>query len=60
MLLVLTWAISWPAIKIGVTTVPPIWYACLRYLLAASCLFAFAALRREVAIPPRSDWPRCS
>lgn len=56
-LLVLTWAISWPVIKIGVTTVPPLWYGALRYLLAASCLFAFAALRREVALPPRSDWP---
>jgi hypothetical protein len=29
-ILVLTWAVSWPAIKIGVTTVPPIWYACFR------------------------------
>ena len=56
-LLVLTWAISWPVIKIGVTTVPPLWYGALRYLLAATCLFAFAALRREVALPPRSDWP---
>lgn len=56
-LLVLTWAISWPVVKIGVTTVPPLWYGALRYLLAASCLFAFAALRREIALPPRSDWP---
>ena len=55
-LLVLTWAISWPVIKIGVTTVPPIWYGAVRYLLAASCLFAFVALRRELALPSRSDW----
>jgi hypothetical protein len=30
-LLILSWAISWPVIKVGVATVPPIWYACFRY-----------------------------
>ena len=56
-LLILSWAISWPVIKIGVATVPPIWYACFRYAIAASCLFAFIAVRHEVAFPPRTDWP---
>lgn len=56
-LLILTWALSWPVIKIGVGSVPPLWYGCLRYALAASCLFAFVALRGGLALPPRSDWP---
>ncbi len=56
-LLVLTWALSWPVIKIGVGTTPPLWYGCLRYALAATCLFAFVAQRGELALPPRSDWP---
>ena len=56
-LLILTWAISWPVIKVGVATVPPIWYACFRYVIATSCLFTFVAVRRELALPPRSDWP---
>ncbi|OQW59517.1 MAG: hypothetical protein A4S14_06090 [Proteobacteria bacterium SG_bin9] len=51
------WAISWPVIKVGVTTVPAIWFACLRYMIAAICLFALVALRRELALPSRSDWP---
>jgi O-acetylserine/cysteine efflux transporter len=55
-LLVLTWAVSWPVIKVGVTTVPPLWYGVARYLIAAACLFAVLALRRELIIPPRSDW----
>ncbi len=33
-LLILSWSISWPAIKVGVATVPPIWYACFRYVIA--------------------------
>lgn len=53
--LILTWAISWPAVKVGVATVPPLWYACLRYVIAACCLFGFAW--RRVSFPPRADWP---
>lgn len=56
-LLILSWAISWPLIKVGVATVPPIWYACFRYAIAAACLFALVALRGEAAWPPRADWP---
>jgi drug/metabolite transporter (DMT)-like permease len=56
-LLISSWAISWPMVKVGVAVVPPIWYACFRYTIAASCLFAFVALRHEAAIPSRADWP---
>jgi drug/metabolite transporter (DMT)-like permease len=53
---VVIWAVSWPVIKIGVATVSPIWYACLRYLVATSCLFALVAVRGELVVPSRSDW----
>lgn len=56
-LLILSWAISWPLIKVGVSAVPPIWYACFRYMIAASCLFALVASRHETRFPPRADWP---
>jgi O-acetylserine/cysteine efflux transporter len=56
-LLISSWAISWPLVKVGVAAVPPIWYACFRYAIAASCLFALVAARQEVALPPRADWP---
>src|SRR5262245_31830611 len=53
--LVLIWAISWPVIKIGVGQIPPIWYGCLRYAIAALILFGLVAVRGELALPPRSD-----
>ena len=55
-LLVLIWAVSWPVIKIGIATVPPLWFACLRYAIATVCLFAFVGLRGALAFPPRADW----
>ncbi len=55
--LVLIWAVSWPVIKIGVGQIPPLWYGCLRYAIAASILFALVALRDELALPSRTDVP---
>jgi drug/metabolite transporter (DMT)-like permease len=54
--LILTWAVSWPVIKVGVTSISPLWYACLRYQIAAVCLFTLVVIRREFAFPPRPDW----
>ena len=56
-LLIVSWAGSWPLIKIGVAAVPPIWYACFRYGIAALCLFALVAAWQGAAFPPRADWP---
>ena len=56
-LLILIWAISWPVIKVGVSTMTPLWYACSRYLIAAFCLFVVVGSRRALELPPRSDWP---
>jgi drug/metabolite transporter (DMT)-like permease len=55
--IVLVWAISWPAIKVGVADIPPVWYGCLRYAVATVCLFAYLAVRRQPLLPSRSDWP---
>src|SRR5215467_12916785 len=54
--LILIWGASWPALKIGVTAVPPIWFACLRYAVGTACLALIVALRGELTLPSRSDW----
>jgi drug/metabolite transporter (DMT)-like permease len=56
-LIVLIWAVSWPVIRLGVTSTPPVWYACYRYAIAAPCLFLLVIVRRQFAIPARADWP---
>ena len=55
--LILTWAVSWPVIKVGVSSISPLWYACLRYQIAAVCLFTLVVIRREFVFPTRPDWP---
>jgi drug/metabolite transporter (DMT)-like permease len=47
---------GWPAIKIGVMAMPPLWFACWRYLVATVCMFAFAAIQRKVSLPAPNDW----
>lgn len=51
------WAISWPVMKVGVDAVTPIWFGCLRYCIAASCLGFIVFIRGGLAIPSRQDWP---
>lgn len=53
--LICVWAVSWPVMKIGVTSVQPLWFAFLRYLIAAPVLAITAASRRRLRIPPRED-----
>ena len=53
--LVVIWAVSWPVIKVGVATVPPLWFGCLRYVVATVCLFAFVATRGDLVFPSRPD-----
>jgi drug/metabolite transporter (DMT)-like permease len=36
--------------------VQPLWYATLRYVIAASCLFAWVGWRGQFGLPPRGDW----
>jgi drug/metabolite transporter (DMT)-like permease len=55
-LLVLVWAASWPAIKVGVSAMPPVWFACLRYVVATVCGFGFVAVCGELRRPSPSDW----
>lgn len=54
--LVVAWGASWPLVKLGLKTVPPLWYGCLRYAIAAACLFAIAGLRRDWRVPRGGDW----
>jgi len=55
-LLVVVWAASWLAVKVGVSAMPPVWFACLRYVVATVCGFGFVAVRGELRWPSPSDW----
>ncbi|SPL62317.1 DMT family transporter [Ochrobactrum soli] len=55
--MVVLWGLSWPATKLALGTVPPLWLATLRFGSAAACLFVFVALRGKLQFPPRKDWP---
>lgn len=55
-LLVMVWGASWPAVKVGVSTMPPVWFACLRYVVATVFGFSAVAVRGELRRPSMSDW----
>jgi drug/metabolite transporter (DMT)-like permease len=57
LIMVLLWGLSWPAMKLLLDYVPPLWGATLRFATAAVCLFGFLAARGQLVLPKRADWP---
>lgn len=55
--MVLLWGLSWPATRMALDVVPPLWLATLRFGSAAICLFIFVGIRGQLHLPTRQDWP---
>jgi drug/metabolite transporter (DMT)-like permease len=55
--MVVFWGLSWPAMKICLGMVPPLWLAALRFGTASFCLFMYLGFRGQIRLPPRGDWP---
>jgi drug/metabolite transporter (DMT)-like permease len=55
--IILIWGFSWPVSKLGVSYMPPIWFAASRLIIATVCIFCILALARKLVIPSRRDLP---
>jgi drug/metabolite transporter (DMT)-like permease len=51
------WGLGWPATKVALGVVPPLWLATFRFGSAAICLFIFLAMRGKLRLPSRADLP---
>ncbi len=56
-LMVLLWGLSWPAMKIALHDIPPLWLGTLRFLTAGVCLFILVGYKKQLALPSRKDLP---
>jgi drug/metabolite transporter (DMT)-like permease len=54
--MVVLWGLSWPATKVALGVVPPLWLAAMRFGTAAVCLFIFVGMTGKLRFPPRQDW----
>jgi len=56
--LVLVWGCNWPVMKIVLTHLSPLWFACLRMAVGALSLFLVVALwTGSIKLPARADLP---
>ncbi|MDA8050188.1 MAG: EamA family transporter [Rhodospirillales bacterium] len=55
--LCLVWGSTWLSLKVGISTVPPLTFAALRFLAAALPLFCMAAARGRVRVPAATVLP---
>lgn len=56
-LLVLIWGVSWPICKIGLSFIPPIWFAVYRLMIGMATIFLIVVLTGKLIIPKRRDLP---
>jgi drug/metabolite transporter (DMT)-like permease len=54
---IVLWGVNWPVMKVGLTYIPPFWFAAARLALGAATLFALLAALGRLALPPRRDLP---
>ena len=54
---VLAWGSNWPVTKSMVQSIPPLWTAALRSLVASAVLFALLCAQGNLVVPRRGDLP---
>ncbi|MBU9856603.1 DMT family transporter [Rahnella bonaserana] len=57
LVMVVLWGLSWPATKLALNAVPPLWLGAIRFGSAGVCLFIFVALKKQLRLPAKSDLP---
>jgi len=55
--MILLWGFSWPAMKLCLHSISPLWMAAIRFGSAAVCLFIFTGIRGELRLPVKQDLP---
>jgi drug/metabolite transporter (DMT)-like permease len=55
--IILIWGLSWPVSKIGVSYIPPLWFATARLAIGSLCIFLFLFIAKKLALPKRKDLP---
>src|SRR5438876_2115514 len=50
------WGSTWLFIKLGLADLPPLTFAGIRFIIAASILFSIIAIRRQPLPRKRNDW----
>ncbi|MDF2866940.1 MAG: yijE [Gammaproteobacteria bacterium] len=56
-LIILIWGLSWPVSKIGVSYIPPLWFATARLVIGSLFIFGFLLIRKRLVLPKRKDLP---
>jgi len=54
---VVLWGANWPVMKVGLESMPPVWFAAARMTLGAVSLFAMLAVLGRLKLPTRRDLP---
>ncbi len=54
---VVLWGLNWPALKLSLQHITPLWLSFLRFAFGGACLLVLQIVRGELRLPQRADWP---
>lgn len=54
---IVLWGANWPAMKLGLSHITPLWMSAARFASGALCLFVLQAVTRNLRLPKRDDFP---
>jgi drug/metabolite transporter (DMT)-like permease len=54
---ILVWGANWPVMKLSLAHITPLWFSAMRFATGAICLVVLQAVRGDLGLPRRGDWP---
>lgn len=54
---IVLWGASWPIMKVGLLSIPPLWFGLVRIAMGAVTLFVVLAISGRLVLPRRADLP---
>lgn len=57
MFIVLSWGLSWPITKIGLTYMSPLWYTAFRLIVGTATMMTLVILLKKFTLPKKRDLP---
>jgi drug/metabolite transporter (DMT)-like permease len=56
-IIILSWGLAWPASKIGLLYMSPLWYTTVRLLIGTIAMLIICAVTKKLSLPTRLDLP---
>ena len=55
--IIFTWGLGWPANKVGLAYMSPLWYTAVRMIVGTATMMMLVIMVKKFSLPKRQDFP---